>query len=65
MSKEKEKKEQEPAIACEICLREIDHEEAETFEVDDYVHHFCGLDCYAKWQHAGAQEKREKGQKGP
>jgi len=47
---EKKKKEEEPTLACSICLREIDHEEAETYEVDDYVHHFCGLDCYSKWQ---------------
>lgn len=47
------KKDEKPAISCEICLREIEHEEAETFEVDDYVHHFCGLDCYSKWQRSG------------
>ena len=49
MSDQKSKKE-EPALACEVCLKEIDHEEAETFEVDEYVHHFCGLDCYSRWQ---------------
>jgi hypothetical protein len=45
-----EKKIDEPALSCSICLKEIDHEEGETFEVDDYVHHFCGLDCYSEWQ---------------
>ena len=28
----------------------------ETFEVDDYVHHFCGLDCYSKWQKKKPEE---------
>ncbi len=54
------KKDDKPAIACEICMKEIDHEEAETFEVDEYVHHFCGLDCYSKWQHSGPTAKPAK-----
>ena len=49
MSEEK-KKEEEAALSCTICLKDIGHEEHETYEVDDYVHHFCGLDCYSEWQ---------------
>ena len=41
-------------------MKEIDHEEAETFEVEDYVHHCCGLDCFRKWQN----QKPEEGEKG-
>lgn len=54
---EEKKKEEEAAISCAICLKEIGHEEGETFEVDDYVHHFCGLECYSEWQSKKAEDK--------
>ena len=44
------KKSEEASLSCSICLKEIGHEEGETYEVDDYVHHFCGLDCYSEWE---------------
>lgn len=50
MSEEKTKKEEEPALTCVVCMKDIDDSDAETFEVDDYVHHFCGLDCYSRWR---------------
>jgi hypothetical protein len=37
-------------VPCEVCLKEIPRSEAQTSEVDDYVLHFCGIDCYRKWQ---------------
>lgn len=42
-------------IECEICLREIPITEATNPEATDYVVHYCGLECYAKWttQEAG------------
>lgn len=60
---EEKKKEEEAPISCSICLKEIGHEEGETFEVDDYVHHFCGLDCYSEWQRMKADDasKEDKG----
>lgn len=36
-------------IECEICLREIPVTEATNPEATDYVVHYCGLECYAKW----------------
>jgi hypothetical protein len=44
-------------VECEICLREIPISEAKMDEAADYVHHFCGLECYARWR---AQEPKEK-----
>jgi len=38
------------SIACEICLKEVPLNEAKRFEAEDYVAHFCGLDCYAEWK---------------
>ena len=58
-----EKKAGEPApdLSCEICMKHIDQSEAETYEVDDYVHHFCGLGSYSKWQQGkgGKEEKKD------
>lgn len=53
---EEKKKTDDPALSCSICLKEIGHEEGETFEVEDYVHHFCGLDCYSEWQRKTAKD---------
>ena len=37
-------------IACEICLAEIPPGKDEYVETDDYVMHFCGIECYKKWK---------------
>ncbi|MEN8711453.1 MAG: DUF3330 domain-containing protein [Arenicellales bacterium] len=37
-------------IDCEICFKEIPDSVAMTEEGEDYVVHFCGLDCYAAWK---------------
>lgn len=37
-------------VACEICLKEIPLDEADSAEGSDYVVHFCGLECFEKWQ---------------
>ena len=41
-------------VACKVCFKEIPLSEAVNEEATDYVLHFCGLDCYAKWK---TQEK--------
>lgn len=40
----------EEKVACEVCLKEIPKSESKNVEVSDYVAHFCGLECYEKWQ---------------
>lgn len=41
----------EPEIVeCEVCLKEIPASAAQTMEVKDYVHHFCGLECFRQWR---------------
>lgn len=37
-------------VRCEVCLKEVPISEAQVFEATDYFVHFCGLDCYQKWQ---------------
>ena len=43
-------------VACEVCIKEVPISEAKSEEATDYVIHFCGLDCYAKWKEQGKQE---------
>lgn len=38
------------SVACEICHKEVPLSEARSFEAEDYVAHFCGLECYAEWK---------------
>lgn len=47
-------------IQCEVCLTEVPSSVAQSYEGPDYVHHFCGLDCFAKWR-----AKREAGGTAP
>ena len=32
-------------IKCEICLKEVPVDEAQSIEAKDYIVHFCGLEC--------------------
>lgn len=44
-------------IACKVCFKEIPLSEAVNEEATDYVLHFCGLECYAKWR---KQEQKQE-----
>ncbi|MFA5370994.1 MAG: DUF3330 domain-containing protein [Sideroxydans sp.] len=49
-----------PAIvSCDICLKEMPLSEARRFEAEDYVAHFCGLDCYAEWKQRSEKAKQQ------
>lgn len=37
-------------VACEVCFKEIPVSEAYSGEASDYIHHYCGLECYALWR---------------
>ncbi len=39
-------------VSCKVCLKEVPKSEAEIAEAQDYVLHFCGLECYDQWAHA-------------
>lgn len=45
-------------VPCEVCLKEIPASEAKTAEAVDYVVHFCGIDCYAKWKEQQPRENK-------
>lgn len=48
-------------IACDVCLTEIPASVAETAEGPDYIYHFCGLECYVKWQEAKEEKPKKLG----
>lgn len=53
---------EEPALNCEVCLTEIPESVAQSLEGEDYVHYFCGSDCFEKWKtqhHATEQEESQ------
>ena len=37
-------------VSCSECLNQIPAEAPYTADLDDYVHHFCGLECWDIWQ---------------
>ena len=39
-----------PALSCRECLNEIPQSVASSLEGPDYVHYYCGLECYDTWQ---------------
>ena len=39
-------------------MKEIPISEAQSEEADDYVRHFCGLECYARWR-AQKEDKQQ------
>ena len=44
-------------VACDICLKEVSISEAKSEEASDYVYHFCGLECYAKWREQSKKDE--------
>jgi len=38
------------AIRCAICLKEVPADALNVADAQDYVHHFCGLDCLDLWR---------------
>jgi hypothetical protein len=43
----------EMKVVCRICEREVPVSEAVVPEAKDYMVHFCGLECYARWTSGG------------
>jgi hypothetical protein len=48
-------------VSCDVCRKEIPLSEAKAFEAVDYVAHFCGLECYAKWKQQSEQAEQQGG----
>ena len=37
-------------VQCAECLRQVPEERAVKSETQDYVRHYCGLDCLHEWE---------------
>lgn len=47
----------QPLLACRVCLSEIPASVADASEARDYVHYFCGADCYLIWMEADTKSQ--------
>ncbi|NOX43443.1 MAG: DUF3330 domain-containing protein, partial [Gammaproteobacteria bacterium] len=47
---EKDKPIELETVSCDVCLTHIPESVAQTMEGGDYIQHYCGLECYKKWQ---------------
>ena len=50
MSDQRGKPEEPEVLACKVCMTEIPKDLAKSDESSEYVYHYCGKDCYDKWQ---------------
>lgn len=48
-------------VSCEVCLKEVPADAINLTDAQDYVHHFCGLDCLERWQKQAAMRAKEAG----
>jgi Domain of unknown function (DUF3330) len=49
-------------VSCAVCLKEVPADSIKVTDAQDYVLHFCGLDCLEIWQ---KQAVSDSGQPGP
>jgi hypothetical protein len=41
-------------VSCAVCLKEVPADSVRVTDAQDYIHHFCGLDCLEIWQKQAA-----------
>lgn len=46
-------------LSCEVCCKDIPRSEALNAEAADYIYHFCGPSCFARFDTASAPERGE------
>lgn len=51
-------------VSCEVCLKEVPADSVNVTDAQDYVHHFCGLDCLEAWQKQAAIRRQAGPEKG-
>ncbi len=52
-------------VSCEVCLKEIPGDAVKTKDAQDYVRHFCGLECLDAWRKQAAIRQQAGPEKGP
>lgn len=48
-------------FTCATCLKEVPPDSVSLTDAQDYVHHFCGLDCLELWRKRAAAEEGPTG----
>jgi hypothetical protein len=48
-------------LTCAVCLKEIPADAVKLTDTQDYVHHFCGLDCLELWRKQAETHRRQTG----
>ena len=48
-------------VSCSVCRKEVPLSEAMIPEAEDYVAHFCGLECYTQWKRQSERSKQQGG----
>jgi len=43
-------------LECSVCLKEIPKSSVQHDEVNEYVMHFCGIECYSQWKDESATD---------
>jgi hypothetical protein len=46
-------------LTCDMCLIELPGDDAIREEGEDYIAHFCGLDCLDRWHKQGGRTPRQ------
>lgn len=45
---------------CEVCLTDVPADAVNVVDAQEYVHHFCGLDCLEIWRTQGVTSDRRE-----
>ena len=48
-------------FSCAVCLKEIPADSIRVTDAQEYVHHFCGLDCLEIWRKQAVQDGGQSG----
>jgi hypothetical protein len=52
-------------VSCAVCLKEVPADSVRVTDAQDYVHHFCGLDCLEIWQKQAATSSEQSSPPSP
>ena len=48
-------------VTCAVCLKEVPADAVKITDAQDYVLHFCGLDCLDVWRKQAETRHRQSG----
>lgn len=49
-------------VNCDVCLKEVPADMIKHVDAQDYVHHFCGLECLELWRKQAGKHQSGKHQ---